>query len=94
MSKGRSPKVRKSESPEDNLESKVESPKSDGRNLNSEEEGTSAPDSYRDDAPPSEINKSDPDNYRDENPQSEIAEPLTTHNSPLTLTWKYTTIPM
>src|SRR5271167_479611 len=42
MSEKRSRKVRKTESPEDSLESKVESPKSEERSLNSGEEKTSA----------------------------------------------------
>ena len=52
---GRSPEVRKTGSPKDSLKSEVGSPKS-------EEENTSAPDSYRDDIPQPEI----------EHPQSEI----------------------
>jgi len=73
MSKGRSPKVRKSESPEDGKKSEVGSPKSEvkpkaesrkrkaieksevGSPKSEEEENNSAPDSYRDDIPQSEI---------------------------------------
>ena len=56
---GGSRKVRKTESPEDSLESKVESPESEEKSLNSEGEETSAIDT-----PNSELNK-----------QSEIEHP-------------------
>ena len=71
MSKGRSPKVRKSESPEDSLKPEVESPKS-------EKENNSASDSYRDENPTSEINNKS----EIEIPKSEIEE-LPTANSKL-----------
>jgi len=68
-SKG-SRKVRKSESPEDDLKSEVGSPKSE------EEDNNSAPDSYRDDIPTSELNKSDI-----EHPKSEI-KTMEVHHHP------------
>ncbi len=78
MSKRKTPKVWKSESPEDSLKPnpdsyRDESPKS--------EENASAPDSYRDDLPQSDLNKSGPDSYRDENPKSEIKE-MEVHHHP------------
>jgi len=63
--RGRSPKVRKSESPEVVKKSEVGS-------LKSEEENTSAPDSYRDDNPQSEINKSEIVNRKSEIETMEI----------------------
>ena len=77
--KGKSRKVRKSESP------KVVK-KSVRKDSFGEEESNSAPDSYRDDIPNSEIknnsalNKSDPDSYRDEHPTSEIT--MEVHHHP------------
>ncbi len=72
MSEGGSRKVRKSESPEEKKKSDVGSPKSEGA------ENKSAPDSYQDDIPHSEIkNKSEI-----EHPTSE-SEPLPTANSKL-----------
>ena len=86
------PEVRKSESPvqkdsfgEDSLESKVERPKS-------KEENTSAPDSYADDAPQSELIKSETattllstgenkQQRKIEHPTSEI-KPMEVHHHP------------
>jgi len=59
MSRGRSPEVRKSEGPEEKMKSEVGSPKS-------EENNNSAPDSYRDDIPKSELNKSEIVNRKSE----------------------------
>ncbi len=72
MRRGKVGKVRKSESP------KVQEKKSEVGSPKSEEENNSAPDSYRDDIPNSEVknksalNKSGPDSYRDVNPKTEM----------------------
>jgi len=71
----RSQKVRKPGSPKVVKKPEVRSPRSG-------EENNSAPDSYRDDIPNSEINKQfDPDNYRDEHPKSEIKD-MEVHHHP------------
>ena len=82
MSSGRSRKVRKSESPEDSLESKVESHKSEGKSISLEEEKTSEVDISNSALTKSEILNGEALN--EVNRKSEIQEPLTTHNSPLT----------